>query len=316
MNTNYVKKLIAQLPEEQREDIWVELGKQLTELPAKAQSKIEIGHITELADEIHEFHKLFGKFQGLTSGYRKIDDHLTKGFVNGEMTVLAGATSNGKSAMAINIAERLAKSGHTVMFVTLEMTIKELGSRFEQVHGARVDDLDILYQKNDELDWKDVDGLIANAKENGAEIVFIDHLHYFVRDTEHQNESLAMISKEIKKNAIRHNIPIVLLAQTRKGAKDKEEYGIDDIMGSGAIVQDADIVLFVRRDKEYPDQLVLQASKNRNRGIDYRDGNDLVTFDFRATIITDPEYDTVLDPRTKAAISTAKTFSPPFGDKS
>lgn len=309
-DSSYLNKLIAQLNEEQRENLWLELGKQLTDLPAKQQSKIEIGYMSELSDEIHEFHKNFGKFQGLTSGYRKIDQQLTKGFLKGEMTVLAGHTSNGKSAMAINMAERLARQHHKVMFVTLEMTILELGSRFEQVHGKQVKDIEIMYQKNDELDWHDVDGLIENAVGKGAEIVFIDHLHYFVRDTEHQNESLAMISKEIKKNAIRHNIPIVLLAQTRKGAKDKQEYGIDDIMGSGAIVQDADIVLFVRRDKEDPDILTMQGAKNRNRGIDYRDGADIVTFDFRSTIITDPEFDTVIDQQTAEAI-----YVPPFGDK-
>jgi replicative DNA helicase len=224
------------------------------------------------------------------------------------MTIIAGATSNGKTALAINLAVRMVQEGHTVFFITLEMTKVELGSRIYHAYRKKITHMRIIFQENDELDWQDIDVLVEKAVESGAEIVFIDHLHYFTRDVEHQNEALARISKEIKKNAIRHKIPIVLLAQTRKtpGGMVKKEASNEEVSGSYAITQDADIVLFVKRDKELPDAITITMTKNRNRGHDFN--NDSHSFDFRETVITDPEYDNIIDPNTKQAISYLGVF--------
>jgi replicative DNA helicase len=306
-NTKLLDKLFADLTQEQRDRFVIGKLKEDVDLPKRSADRIGLITIGELEDEIMEHHKNFGKMQGLSSGYRNIDN-LTKGFVGGEMTIIAGATSNGKTALAINLAVRMVQEGHTVFFITLEMTKVELGSRIYHAYRKKITHMRIIFQENDELDWQDIDVLVEKAVESGAEIVFIDHLHYFTRDVEHQNEALARISKEIKKNAIRHKIPIVLLAQTRKtpGGMVKKEASNEEVSGSYAITQDADIVLFVKRDKELPDAITITMTKNRNRGHDFN--NDSHSFDFRETVITDPEYDNIIDPNTKQAISYLGVF--------
>src|SRR5947208_57303 len=62
----------------------------------------------------------WGKMQGLSSGYKAIDK-LTLGLVPGELVVIGGATSEGKTALAVNMTARIIASGKTALFVTLEM---------------------------------------------------------------------------------------------------------------------------------------------------------------------------------------------------
>jgi len=133
--------------------------------------------------------------------------------------------------LSMNIANNVAKTGRIVLFVTLEMTHVELTSRYMYLNGGESKDFievstNTLFQKNDELGWKDIDGLIRNAKEElGADLVVVDHLHYFTRETEKASEDLGRITKEFKKNAIRHNIPIILVSHVRKLGKDEKLSG-------------------------------------------------------------------------------------------
>lgn len=133
--------------------------------------------------------------------------------------------------LSMNIANNVAKTGRIVLFVTLEMTHVELTSRYMYLNGGESKDFievstNTLFQKNDELGWKDIDGLIRNAKEElGADLVVVDHLHYFTRETEKASEDLGRITKEFKKNAIRHNIPILLVSHVRKLGKDEKLSG-------------------------------------------------------------------------------------------
>lgn len=240
-----------------------------------------------LADDfLEEARKLkdnWGKMQGLSTGYKLVDD-LTLGLVGGEVIVIAGATSMGKTAMAVNITARNVAMGNTVLFVTLEMTKAQLTSRMLFVSDSFEDNASLLvYQKCDEFNWQSVDGLIQNAvKEMGVKLVVIDHLHYFTRELDNVSEDLGRITKEFKKNAIRHDVPIILLSHTRKGSGKT----IDDLRGSSFIAQDADIVLMVYREEEWPDKIAVCIVKNRNRGYDYK--NDKVALDFDRTKITEP----------------------------
>lgn len=122
-----------------------------------------------------------------------------------------------------------------------------------------------IFQDNDELDWKDIDGLIQNAKEQlDVDLVVIDHLHYFARDIKNASEELGKITMTFKKNAIRHKVPIILISHIRKLGKDEDLSG-ESLRGSSLIAQDSDIVLLVNRDPETNAMGVL-IDKNRNRG--------------------------------------------------
>lgn len=239
----------------------------------------------------------WGRLQGLSSGYPEVDQ-LTKGLVGGELVVVAGATSQGKTTVALNIANNVAVAGTPVLFVTLEMTKPEVTARLMKMNGGDNESYQaaaaqLAYQKDDELNWKDIDGLIAKAKsELNVGLVVIDHLHYFSRELEHLSEDLGRITKELKKNAIRHDVPILLISHVRKRGNNEAKGkapDIDDLRGSSYIAQDADIVLMVARSQDYPDKMFLRVDKNRNRGIDYNDNQNLATLNFDGIRLTSQE---------------------------
>lgn len=229
--------------------------------------------LTSMADHIEaakERYDNWGKMYGLSTGFPSIDQ-LTLGLPGGELIIIAGETSRGKTLLSMNIANFVAKGGGRVLFVTLEMTHAELTSRYMYLNGgADTEDFlrvatNTVFQHNDELDWKDVDGLIANAKEQlDVDLVVVDHLHYFTRELQNVSEDLGRITKEFKKNAIRHNIPIILISHVRKLGQG-EDLNENALRGSSLIGQDADIILFVARDPETNEMGVL-ITKNRNRG--------------------------------------------------
>ncbi len=229
-----------------------------------------IESMADYADEAKQIAENWGKFQGISSGYPSIDK-LTKGFVGGEVTVIAAKTSVGKTALAVNIANKVALQGLPVLFVTLEMTKAQLTSRFMFLNNdddyTKVESL-VSFQKTDELDWKSIDGLIGNfCGEFTNGLVVIDHLHYFTRELEKASEDLGRITKEFTKNAKRHNVPIILISHVRKA---NGQISMEDLRGSSYIGQDTDIVLLCGRSEDGT-KLGIKLAKNRNRGHDYHD---------------------------------------------
>ena len=234
------------------------------------QNKYQVSSMLDYADEAEERYKHWNEMQGLSTGFPSIDK-LTLGLVGGELIIVAGPTSKGKTLLSMNIANNIAKVGHRVLFVTLEMTHEELTSRYMFANGGRnTSDFatvaaNTIFQENDRLNWRDIDGLIQNAKEElDVDIVIIDHLHYFARDLKNAAEELGNITMTFKDNAKKYKIPIILISHIRKLAKDEELSG-DSLRGSSLIAQDADIVLLVNRDPE-TNQMGVMIDKNRNRG--------------------------------------------------
>lgn len=268
---DYIKKLIAEMPDEQRVDMLADL----LSAPENQLDQIELALLGDYTEAAEERWKNFGKMQGMSTGYPKLDK-LTKGLVGGELTIIAGKTSHGKTTLAVNIANKVALQGKTVLFVTLEMTHAEIASRFMQINGgkdsedyARASSL-VTFQSATDLNWRSIDGLMERAKEMiNVDLVVIDHLHYFTRELEHVAEDLGRITKELKKNAIRYDVPVVLLSHVRRTAKQALSATLDDLRGSSYIAQDSDIVLMVSRVRTAPTCLTVQIEKNRNRGFDY-----------------------------------------------
>lgn len=268
------------------------------------QNKYQVSSMLDYVDEAEERYKnqKSGKIQGLSTGFPSIDQ-LTMGLAQGELVVVAGPTSKGKTLLSMHICNNIAKRGGRVLFVTLEMTKAELTSRYMFINGgAKTSDFttvaaNTIFQDNDELDWKDIDGLIRNAKEElDVDIVVIDHLHYFARDIKNASEELGKITMTFKKNAIRHNIPIILISHIRKLAQGEDLSG-EVLRGSSLIAQDSDIVLLVNRSAE-TNQMGVLIDKNRNRGkLSDRTTNwegreqreiDTIYLDFNNTKLHDP----------------------------
>lgn len=270
---HYLVKRVNELSSEERFQVMEQLIESTVDVPKTTVDQQAIRLLSDYTDAAIELNKHWGKMHGLSTGYKKLDA-LTKGLAPGEMTVLAGKTSYGKTTLGINIANQIALSGKSVLFITLEMTREEIASRFMHINGGETDEYNtvaslIAVQASNDLNWQSIDGLVGHAKkELDIGLVVVDHLHYFSRELEKLAEDLGRITKEFKKNAQDHKIPIILISHVRR-TDTKRDADIDDLRGSSYIGQDADIVLMVGRDQENQHSLKVKIHKNRNRGYDY-----------------------------------------------
>lgn len=234
------------------------------------QNKYQVELMADYIDSSIERYKNFGKMQGISTGFPSIDK-LMLGLVGGELIIIAGPTSKGKTTLAMNISNNIALQGYKILFVTLEMTQEELTSRFMYINGGydtsnfSIVCANIIFQKVEKLSWKDIDGLMDNAKQQlNVDLVIIDHLHYFARGMTNSAEDLGVITQSFKDSAKKHKMPIILISHIRKLLKDEELSG-DSLRGSSFIAQDSDIVLLVNRDPE-TNAMGVMIDKNRNRG--------------------------------------------------
>lgn len=239
--------------------------------------KREMTELTMLGEWISEAQELidnYGQFMGISTGYQSIDD-LTFGLKGGDLTVLAGQASHGKTLIGNNIAYRMAKAGIPVLFVTLEMTKAKVTSRFMKIaqdDGVDPATLPIYYQSVDWLKASDMYRLINRAvEEAGVQVVIIDHLHFMAdRDANDMRREIGSITKRMKQVAVELKLPIVLLAQVKRLQDSKAKPQNNDLKETGYIEQDADIILMVWRDIS-PDSLDTNAveiycTKNRDNG--------------------------------------------------
>jgi replicative DNA helicase len=282
---DYLKRQLADLSVEQRQDVDDFMLNLMADDAETKAKRYELELATDFLDQARDLRSKWGKMQGLSTGYQSLDRQML-GIVRGEVIVVAGATSKGKTALAVNITGKVVQAGVPVLFVTLEMTKPQLASRlmycvdnFDEYAGL------VAFQKSNDLDWRSVDGLILNAvKEMRVGLVVIDHLHYFSRELERLSEDLGRITKEFKRAAATYDVPIMLISHVRKTDKGKKA-SMDDLRGSSYIAQDADVVLMVDRDNEYPNQIIVTCEKNRNRGADL--AKNVVILDFNKTKITE-----------------------------
>lgn len=273
-NLRYLKQLIKDLPEEDLLELQTDMLANLGDDDDNKAAEMNLVLMSDFTGEAQERFKSFGRMQGLSTGYDRLDG-LTMGLVGGELVMVAGKTSRGKTTLALNIASRVAFSGKTVLFVTLEMTHSEITQRMMFVNDCTEDELTdqyhdiaskIVFQSTDELRWDSIDKLMEKAKmEMGVDLVVIDHLHYFTRELQNISEDLGRITKEFKKNAARHNVPVILISHVRKTGDDKEAT-MEDMRGSSYMAQDADIVLMVGRIDGDVNHTYVKIDKNRNRG--------------------------------------------------
>ena len=233
--------------------------------------------IDDIADEIKEEFESWGKVRGIRTGYTTLDKKLG-GMGEGHVILIGGETSNGKSALATNIAVNVAKTD-PVLYITLEMQAKEIGSRIMHIYGENVGDLQMLFQSQFRLTYKDVKPLLKNAMEYaGIKLVVLDYLQYLGRGM--KLEEVAIMSKEMKTLALEFNIPFIVIVSLRKAEQGKNkrkwtDIEIEDLMGTGSIGYDADAAIIVSRkdlNNEYDeDNVYVKILKTRNARLDYSD---------------------------------------------
>lgn len=222
------------------------------------------------------------KLAGVPSGFTDIDN-ITGGLAKGNLIILAGRPAMGKSTLALNIAENIARNGQQVAFFSLEMTRAELSMKMlSRMHGIPLCDLrsgslsksqiealerDFGYHKKIPLHIIDRPSLslaqvTADCKSlklrKGLDFVVVDYLQLMdgngaaTRDLEVGN-----LTRGLKRLAGELEIPVMVLSQLNRGLegrKDKRPV-LSDLRDSGAIEQDANLVLFIFRDEIYNQKL-------------------------------------------------------------
>ena len=261
----------------------------ITEVIADVDTEVndELVHITEIVDKDTPL---------ISTGYSSLDNKIG-GLGNGHVVLIGGDTSQGKSALATNIAINVAKQ-MGVLFITLEMQANELKKRIMLANNNTVDDLDIVLQKKFRINYKDINGIIQNAKDQGeVKMVVLDYLQYLGRGMSLQE--VAVMSKEIKTLALTYDLPLIVIVSLRKseGGKMKRNWTdieIEDFMGTGSIGYDCDTAMIASRkglDNQYdPDHIYIKVLKTRNHALDY--DNRYITLNWDKTKIWEEWHET------------------------
>lgn len=269
---------------------------------AKRESIEEGGltHIADIATDIEEASKLWGRVSGITTGYPSLDAKIG-GLKPGELILIGGETNNGKSALAQNIAVNVARE-HGVLFITLEMLMTEAGSRVKHMNGGSIEGLNLLFQTDYQIDYRHIDALFKNGVDVGVKLVVLDYLQYLGRGM--TLDEVAKMSKLMKAMALKYRIPFIVIVSLRKsdGGKFKRKWTdieVEDLMGTSAIGYDADIALVASRknlENEYDkDKFFVKIIKSRNMPLDY--DNRFLTYGWDNTRIKEiPDYDWIPSP--------------------
>lgn len=231
--------------------------------------------INDTINAVEEHYKNKSTFTGIPTGFAKLDT-MTSGFQNSELIILGARPSIGKTAMALSMMEYIAVDQKIPCgFFSLEMSALMLGQRLlsqtARVPGGklksgmlRIEDFQKLQQAASRcyeaplyiidvpnmplLDLKAMARrLVVNQ---GVKIIFIDYIGLISTDNPNTQvwEQVSEISKSLKALARELAIPIVALCQVSRDAEG-EEPTLNQLRGSGSIEQDADVVMFLHRER-------------------------------------------------------------------
>ncbi|MFV1965600.1 MAG: replicative DNA helicase [Pirellulaceae bacterium] len=218
---------------------------------------------------------------GVETGFSDLD-YLLGGLHDSELIVLAARPSMGKTALAMNIAENvILKSGVPTLFVSLEMSSIELADRLlcsvARVNGHRLrngtisnDDRSRLIEKASEISQaplfvddspsRTVTEIAAAARrirrrEGRLGLIVVDYLQLIEPDNQKdpRQEQVARIARRLKGLAREMKVPVLCIAQLNRQAEDSKDHRprLSHLRESGAIEQDADVVMFVHREEYF-----------------------------------------------------------------
>jgi replicative DNA helicase len=219
------------------------------------------------------------RITGLSTGYEQLDN-LTAGLQPSELIIVAARPSMGKTALALNMAENVAvRHGQPVGIFSLEMSKESLLLRLLASH-ARIDAHKFRTGHINRGDMQDISSSLAilaeaplwiddsasptvtemGAKarrlksERGLAMVVVDYLQLMTARGRfsNRNEEVSSISRGLKGLAKELRVPVVVLSQlTRAPERDERRPQLADLRESGAIEQDADVVMFINRPNFY-----------------------------------------------------------------
>ena len=249
--------------------------------------------LAESFDRLDELHKKAGGLRGVPTGFWDLDSKLA-GMQNSNLLILASRPGQGKTSLALNIAQHVAVGeGLPVGIFSLEMSKEELVDRLLVTQS----DVDSWRLKTGKLDDEDFDklqeamGVLADAPlfiddtpaanilemrtkarrlqvEHGLSLLIVDYLQLVkARNLENRVQEVSEISQSLKNLARELKIPVLACSQLSRAVEQRgsKKPQLADLRESGAIEQDADVVMFIwRPDAENSEQVKLDIQKHRN----------------------------------------------------
>jgi replicative DNA helicase len=234
-----------------------------------------LGPAIEKAEELQ---RNGSEVTGISTGYRDLDRKLA-GLHPTNLIVLASRPGMGKSSLMLNIAQNVALAGNTVAIFSLEMSREEIVTRMlcstgridsQKLRTGRLTEVDFtklsnaagaLYKQNIFVD--DSPGLTVTEiraksrrlrRRPGLDLIVVDYLQLMNGSgQENRQQEIAMISRSLKGLARELGVPIIALSQLNRGVESREDKRprLGDLRESGAVEQDADVVMFIYRDEYY-----------------------------------------------------------------
>ncbi len=220
-----------------------------------------------------------GMYTGLPTGFVQLDEYLG-GLQAGDFIIVAGRPSMGKTAFGLSVAQHMSLTDNgRIAFFSMEMSNAQLAQRLISAHSG-VDAQKIRKQMLSEKEMNkllhacsdfeqtklfvdDTPGMTALelrskvrrlTQQHDIQAVFVDYLQLmYIPGSENRQVEISTISRSLKSLARELNIPIVALAQLNRmaeGRADKRPI-MSDLRESGAIEQDADVILLIHREEYY-----------------------------------------------------------------
>jgi replicative DNA helicase len=273
------------------DDADVILDRAETAILQLAEDRVKAGLIGVkdlVKDGFERLEKIFSegrRITGLPTGYGNLDNE-TAGLQPSELIILAARPSMGKTALALNIAENVAlRHREPVAIFSLEMSKESLLLRL-LASEARVDAHKFRTGHMNKDDWSKVTGSLARLgdapiwiddsasstvlemgakarrlkRDRGLSLMVVDYIQLVVPTSNRRNsnrqEEVSSISRSLKALAKELKVPVLVLSQlTRAPEREERKPQLADLRESGAIEQDADVVLFINRPNFYKTDL-------------------------------------------------------------
>ena len=245
---------------------------------------VQKGRFREIEPILHEVldswgNRKSGALTGVPSGFYDLDN-LLSGFQESDFIVLAGRPSMGKTALALNFSRNAALDHKMkIGFFSLEMSSKQLVERLV-TSESKIDSHLVRTGKLPKHEWKKLSNSANNLSESSLfiddtadlnimelrakarqlkaekdiDIIFIDYIQLLhAPNHESRQQEISYISRSLKALAKELNIPVVALSQLSRAVESRTDHRpiMSDLRESGAIEQDADVVLFVYRKYVY-----------------------------------------------------------------